>query len=377
MFDRAENKMTRRHIYLALLIFLVTIFPIISDASDVINQENGRADADGKVVWYNAKLLGVEGKGWTDTESYYDRLPVKAKETVRKPVWGLSHCSAGMQIRFATNAKHIKVRWTLTKSELALPHMPATGVSGIDLYYRDKSGNLRFSGNGRPQHVSNTASFQLPPSKEYLLYLPLYNGVKLVEFGIPEGKTLSRLLPARLLRPIVFYGTSITQGGCASRPGMATTSIVSRKLGIPVINLGFSGNGQMEQELADLLCDLDPAVYVLDTIWNMSPEMVSKRVEPFIKKLRKARPVTPILLVEDSSIKNLPTPKGDILREIHAKLTAAGDVNLYLLSNIGMLGEDGEATVDGCHFSDLGMFRQASTFTKHLELIFKKQTAAQ
>ena len=287
--------MIRQPVCLALLICLVATFPIITFASDVINQEDGKVDADGKIVWYDAKLLGVEGKGWIDTESYYDRLPLKAKETVRKPVWALSHCSAGMQIHFATNAKKLMVRWTLTSKSLAMLHMPATGVSGIDLYYRDKNGNLRFSGNGRPKGVSNTASFNLPPSDEYVLYLPLYNGVKLVEFGIPKGKTLSKLLPPALSCSVVFYGTSITQGGCASRPGLATTSIVSRELGVPVINLGFSGNGRMEQEIADLLCDLDPAVYVLDTLWNMNSKMVSERVEPFIKKLRQTRSTTPIL----------------------------------------------------------------------------------
>lgn len=365
--------MTRYLIFLKLLICLAAAFPITSYSSDAIDQKNGRADADGQTVWFDAKLLGVEGKGWIDTESYYDRLPLKAKKSVTKPVWDLSHCSAGMQIRFATDAKKLQVRWTLTKKDLAMPHMPATGVSGVDLYYRDRSGNFRFSGNGRPKQVSNTASFQLLPSKEYLLYLPLYNGVNRIEFGIPKGKRLSKVLPTALSHSVVFYGTSITQGGCASRPGMATTSIVSRKLGVPVINLGFSGNGRMEQELADLLCDLDPAVYVLDTMWNMTPKMVSERVEPFIKKLRQARPVTPILLVEDSSIKDLPTPKGDILRNIHAKLTAEGDANLYFLSNAGMLGEDGEATVDGCHFNDLGMSRQAIAFSKFLEPILKKQ----
>jgi hypothetical protein len=364
--------MIRHPICLVLLICLAATFPIITYASDVINKEDGKVDSAG-VVRYDAKLLGVEGKGWMDSESYYDRLPLKAKGMVRKPVWELSHCSAGMQIRFATDAETLQVRWIVTKEDLAMPHMPATGVSGIDLYYRDENGKLRFSGNGRPKEVSNMASFILPPSEEYILYLPLYNGVKFIEFGIPVGKTLSKLSPLELSRSIVFYGTSITQGGCASRPGMATTSIVSRELGVPVINLGFSGNGRMEQEIADLLCDLDPAAYVLDTMWNMKPEMVSERVEPFVKKLRQARPTTPILLVEDSSIDNLPTLKGNILREIYARLTKEGDMNLYFLSNTGMIGEDREATVDGVHFTDLGMLRQATVFIKCVEAILKKQ----
>jgi len=171
---------------------------------------------------------------------------------------------------------------------------------------------------------------------------------------------------------VVFYGTSITQGGCASRPGICATSIVGRELGVNVINLGFSGNGHMEPEIAELLCDLNPAAFVLDPLWNMTPEMVSERFEPFIKKLREARPDTPIFLVEDSSIKNRPTTNGKILRKIYAELAAAGDRNLYFIPNTGMLGEDGEATVDGCHLTDLGMVRQAEVFIKHLRSVLQK-----
>ena len=170
----------------------------------------------------------------------------------------------------------------------ALPHMPATGVSGVDLYAKDKGGRWEFVGNGRPAAATNTASFAVPPGEQYLLYLPLYNGVKSVEIGIPKGRKIAAASPRQHRKPIVIYGTSITQGGCASRPGMAWTSIVGRRLDTPVINLGFSGSGKMEPAMADLLAELDPSVYVLDCIWNMSPEQVSERVVPFVEKLRSA-----------------------------------------------------------------------------------------
>lgn len=356
-----------------LLVLLVAALFKSSHASELISREKGRVDAGGNRVWYDAKLFGIEGKGWLDTESDYDRLPLKAKDRVRKPVWELGQCSSGMQIRFATTARDLHVRWKLTKNVLAMPHMPATGVSGIDLYYKDQKGHFRFHGNGRPTEITNTASFQLPDSEEYLLYLPLYNGVNLVEFGIPTGERLSKFSPPSMSRSIVFYGTSITQGGCASRPGMATSSIVSRALNVQAINLGFSGNGKMEPEIADLLSDLNPAIYILDCMWNMEPEMVSDRVEPFIKKLRQTRPLTPILLVEGSDMNNLPTSKGEILRAIYEKISLEGDVNLHYLSNSGMLGLDGEGTVDSVHFNDLGMIRQAALFIKCLKPILEEQ----
>ena len=365
--------MIRQGIHIALLICFASAFPISTYSSDSINQDFGVLDTDGKTVWYNGMLLGVEGKGWIDTEFYYDRLPLKAKDIVRRPVWYLSHCTAGMQIRFATDAKKLQVRWTVTKKALAMPHMPATGVSGIDLYARDKTGTFRFCANGRPKGVSNKASFTLPTSKEYVLYLPLYNGVELLEIGVPKDRSLSKLPCPSPSHSIVFYGTSITQGACASRPGMAATSIISRGLGAPVINLGFSGHGEMEKEMAELLSELDPAIYVLDCLWNMSPQEVSERVEPFIIRLRESRPTTPIILAEDSNFRGLPSEKGDILRKIFAKLSKQGDKNLYILPNKGMLGEDSDGTVDGCHPNDLGMARQAAVFMTCLEPILKKQ----
>jgi len=358
------------------LLCLWAILHINAYPSAALDPADGTLDANGKIVWYNAELLGVEGKGWTDTESYYDRLPLKAKGVVREPVWNLSHDSAGMSVSFKTGSDTLYVRWDLTETEnLAMPHMPATGVSGIDLYARDNTGKLKFCANGRPKEGSNQATFVLPPSEEFVLYLPLYNGLKQLQIGIPQNKILSKLPPASPNQSIVFYGTSITQGGCASRPGMAATTIVGRVLDAPVINLGFSGNGRMEAEMAELLSELDPAVYVLDCLWNMSYEMVSERLEPFVNKLRESRPDTPILLVEDSSVKNVPTPKGDILRQIYAQLQAQGVQGLYLLPNTDMLGEDSDGTVDGCHPNDLGMARQAAVFVKCLGPILKQQAS--
>jgi len=341
-----------------------------------IESKNAQQDANDGTLWYDCKLLQIDGKGWVDTESFYDRLPEKARKTAPTNVWILSHNSAGICVRFKTDAASVKVRWKLLNKNLALPHMPATGVSGVDLYARDKSGRWCFVKNGRPIAVSNVASFNLTSAEEYMLYLPLYNGVKSVEIGLDKKSTVSKPA-ASTSKPIVFYGTSITQGACASRPGMAATAIVGRRLDIPVINLGFSGSAKMEPEMADLLSELDPAVYVIDCLWNMNnldPNEVSQRAGPLVRKLRTAHPDTPILLVEDSNFKNItPTPKGYILRSIYEKLKKQDIKNLYFLSNESMLGKDGEGTVDGCHPNDLGMMRQADVFIKALLPILQRQ----
>ena len=351
---------------------LASLCVAICAASNAVCAEKvakAKANSDSQTVWRDCKDIGVEGKGWTDTLSYYDRLPGKAQGKVPEKVWVVSHCSTGLCVRFTTDAKSIHVHWTLRCSDLAMPHMPATGVSGLDFYAKDTQGQWRFVGNGRPLAVSNTAEFEVPPGEQYLLYLPLYNDVKSVEIGIPKGRTISAynaVLP-NPRKPVVFYGTSITQGGCASRPGMAFTAIIGRRLEIPIINLGFTGSGKMEPEMADLLAELDPSVYVLDCLWNMTPQEVVERIEPFVKRLRQAHPNTPILLAEDSSFRNVsPTEKGRILRTAFEKLKAEGVKNLHFLSSQGMLGTDSEGTVDGCHPNDLGMMRLADAFAKAL-----------
>ena len=330
---------------------------------------------DSAIVWHDCKDIGVEGKGWTGTGAPYARLPAKAEGRIPKQDWQLGHHSAGLCVRFLTDAPSLQFRWTVVESDLAMAHMPATGVSGLDLYAKDKAGRWQFVHNCRPYSVSNTSTCTLPPSEEFLLYLPLYNGVKSVEIGVAKGRTLAKPETAAINRrkSIVFYGTSITQGGCASRPGMAFPAIVGRRLDATIINLGFSGSGRMEPEWADLLAQLDPTVYVLDTLGNMSVEQVSERVGPFVKRLRRARPNTPILLVEDASLKAIsPTDKGRALRAAFEKLTSEGVEDLHFLSNQGMLGDDGEGTVDGIHPNDLGMMRHADVFTKALRPLLQE-----
>jgi hypothetical protein len=347
----------------------ICVAPSLVWTAGAVSQETATSP-DAKTVWHDCRQIGVEGKGWTDTQSFYDRLPMRAQGKLPDHDWSMSHYSTGMVVHFTTNAPSIQVRWTLVYSNLAMPHMPATGVSGVDLYARQKTGLWRFVGNGRPTGPSNAATFASLPGQEHMLYLPLYNGVKSVEIGVPPQYTISRnnKSTSAYRKPIVFYGQSITQGGCASRPGMAWTAIVGRRLDVPIINLGFSGSGKMEPGWADLLADLDPAVYVLNCLENMKPEQVSERLELFVRRLRQARPTTAILILEDVSIGNVcPTEKGKIARAICAKLTAEGVADLHFLSNEEMLGDDGEGTVDGSHPNDLGMMRYATAIAKELK----------
>lgn len=322
------------------------------------------------IRWRDAADLTVEGRGWNDTASFYHRLPARAKEIVIPSVWDLSTNSAGIVVRFVTDSPEIHARWTLAGGSLAMNHMPATGVSGLDLYVRHK-GRWRFVAVGRPNAQENEAALitGMPAGKrEYALYLPLYNGVSAVEVGVAEGRSLEAA-PPRTARPVVFYGTSITQGGCASRPGMAYPAIIGRDLDIPTVNLGFSGNGRGEPEVSDLLAELDASVFVIDAMPNMAPDTVDERIRYMLNALRAKHPNTPVIIVEHpvfTSAFNLERGAkssaawNDVLMKIYRDNRAAWDGRLFYVKGDRLFGTDGESTVDGIHPTDVGFQRMAA-----------------
>ncbi len=325
-----------------------------------------------EVVFTDVADWPIEGRAFADRKAPYDRLPARAEGVVRKEVWELSRHSAGMFVRFRTAGAELHVRYRLANARLAMPHMPATGVSGVDLYGHDGAG-WRWIEVSRPAGQDVVAKlFAGAPAtgpRAFGLYLPLYNAVEKLEIGVPAGVALEPL-PARPpeQRPIVCYGTSILHGASASRPGMAWGAIVGRRLDREVINLGFSGNGRMEPEVGRFLVELDPAVFVVDCLPNMTPAMVAERTQPLVRQLRERRPSTPILLVEDRTWANAwfhgkrqqeHEERRRALRDAVAALQRDGVPGLHLLAGEGLLGADGDGTTDGSHPNDLGMLRQA------------------
>ncbi len=325
--------------------------------------------------WTDANDLLVEGRAFEQRKAPWDRLPARAESLVRPPVWGNSRHSAGIAIRFLSDSPFIDVRWKLTSDRLETRHMPATGVSGVDLYVRTElpgNSGWRWVGNGRPSAVENQkrlASRLEPVIREWMLYLPLYNGVESIEIGTAEGAFVG---PAEMRDgPVVFYGTSITHGACASRPGMAHVAILGRRLDVPVVNLGFSGSGTLDMEVADLMSEIDASVYVIDCLPNLNGSQVAERAAPFVRRLRSLRPGVPIILVEDRTYADAPfnAGKANRNRENRAALKAARDTlaaegfdRIFYIEGAGLLGDDGEATVDSSHPTDLGFMRHADVF---------------
>lgn len=324
--------------------------------------------------WHDVTQWGVEGREWTGQERarYFDRLPLAAEKTVTPAVWKLSRDSAGMMVRFKTDASALHVHVKLAKETLALPHMPATGVSGVDFYARDDSGKWRWVMVTKP----STQEMRVEVIKglatglrEYAAYLPLYNGVDILEIGVPKGAKFEGLAPRQ--KPVVFYGTSITHGACASRPGMVHTGILGRRLDRAVVNLGFSGNGRMDAAVGDYLTQIDASVYVIDCLPNMQPADVAAKCAPLVHQLRSVKATTPIILVEDRRFTNdwITPAKAKFHDSNHAALKAAFDAliaegikNLHYIGGDALYGTDSEGATDASHANDLGFMRQADIF---------------
>jgi len=375
---------------LFLLAFLATRFIVIAQDNDAIS-------------WWNPALNEqdvIEGKGWPkQTSEDYNRLPDYAKGKVPNDVWGNSTHSAGMMIRFRSNASEIRVRYQVSdRNNYGMEHMPATGKSGVDLYAINSDGDELWCKALRAFRDTITYSYvDLNPNdhhhkygREYRLYLPLYNHVQWLEIGVNDS-TYFDPLPVRKERPIVVYGTSIAHGACASRPGMAWTTILSRNLDRPLINLGFSGSGRLEEPVVALIAELDPKIFIIDCLPNLpvnawernnitNGDQVKERILRSVKQLRSVHPETPILLSEHAGyteeyVSDIRRSHFSIVNEIQKEafyqLKKDGYQDLYYLSKeeIGLTKDD---MVDGTHPTDLGMYHYAIAYEKKLREILKE-----
>lgn len=340
------------------------------------------ASAD-SLKFVNAETLPLIGKGFDDTQNRYERLPARLQSLTRPPVWNLSKNCSGMAIRFRTNSPVIAARWELT-GDVVMNHFTPTGIKGLDLYCM-KDGKWQFVNSGRPTGKTTTATIisnMAGSEMEYMLYLPLYDGLKNLEIGVQADAMIDapKLDSPRRGTPVIFYGTSITQGGCATRAGMAYPNILSRKLDKEIINLGFSGNGQLDLEVAEAMSTINASVFVIDCIPNVTVAQMNEKYVRFLEIIREKHPKTPILLVEsvlfthmnfDRSADSIVKEKNALLKKIYEGQKAKGDKNIYYQKADNLIGHDQEATVDGIHLTDLGFVRLADEIYPAIRKLIK------
>lgn len=334
-----------------------------------------------ELVYVDASELTLINKGFDNTELDYSRLPLDLKDRTREAVWSLGLNSAGLAVRFSSNAHALGARWTLLNN-FHMNHMAATGIRGIDLYTLE--GNTwKFIGTAQPngKESSNVFVRNMDGSdREYLAYLPLYDGVTKVEFGADSGAVIAPPKKKHLLsaeKPYLFYGTSITQGGCVSRPGMAYPSIIGRRTQKQIVNLGFSGNARMDQSMAEAIVRVDAECYVIDCLPNCTAQIIRDSAYNFITYLCKERPETPLYMVEnvtypyttvDVKSMNDLIEKNNLWKDLYYQLLDEGYNNLKYISTDGQIGFDNEGTVDGSHMTDLGTYRMSNYLMEKMGL---------
>jgi len=336
-------------------------------------------DTDG-VKWIDGKYLPIEGR-WNldETKNYYSRLPDTLTTNVNDGVRGMRTHTSAMQFRFSTDSKFLIVRMKPLDGWHAMPHMTEVGTSGWDVYRYDvEAKEWRFvASNHGHREVAGRDGWRQKrvawkPGDACLVNLPLYNGVAGFELGIESSAKIESLGPraSGVVKPVVIYGTSITHGGCSSRPGLGWVNILGREIDVPVLGLGFSGSGVMEYELSDVLSRVDASCYVLDCLWNMSLKekdrpgrSVEGNYEKFIRNLRAKRPGVPIVMAEHCNVYgNAKNDSDRYIQKLYEKFVAEGWKNLVYLPNDEMYTGDYEGTVDGVHPNDLGMESVARAF---------------
>lgn len=335
----------------------------------------------GQYKWHNpfdCEYPVTQNQGWQEELSKtYLRLPERAQNNIRTEVWNLSRNSAGLAIHFYSNAPEIQIRYKV-KGWLSMPHMPATGVSGVDMYRIDKDGNADFCA-GQFSFADtirytfrNLTTQNLKKGDEYRIFLPLYNETEWLEIGVGDEYELT-FIPSSLEKPIVLYGTSIAHGACASRPGMAWGNILNRKLEYPLINLGFSGNGRLEKEVLDLISEIDARLYIIDCLPNLGDknhDELKQLITNAVKQLRTTS-TSPILLVEHIGYSNYHTDStreeykrcNKASQDAYATLLSEGMPELYYIT-CDELAIPKDGWVDHIHPSDLGMQAQADAIEK-------------
>ncbi len=327
------------------------------------------------VKWIDGKFLPLEGRAFDKVHFWYDRLPSTMTTNVNWGVHEGKHDSSGMKFRFVTDSPFLHIKWKPYRGGLSMDHMPSTGVSGVDVYRWDEArGRWMFAHMGRINNANGAScTVGWKPGTPCLINLPLYNGIRSFELGIaPKATIQPYAYKGGTSKPVVFYGTSITQGGCCSRPGLAFVNMVGRDLDVPIVGLGFSGSGVMEFEMSEHLAAIDASCYVLDCLWNMGMKKgpdnrrgcnVDENYEPFIRNLRAKRPNVPIVMAERCDVWcNKPNDQDVFIRALYDKLIAEGWKNLVYLPKDKMYSGDLEGTVDGCHPNDLGMRTLADAF---------------
>ncbi|MBR7118948.1 MAG: hypothetical protein IKC77_01975 [Lentisphaeria bacterium] len=326
-------------------------------------------------IYYNVKNAPFSLEGlpfYAENSGAYYRLPLTITENeVNKGAIELGWHTSGVHVRFRSDSPEIMLRAKLHKS-CDSNHMPRTGSAGFDSYFKAPGKKMLYNATVKPDPgtvdicqlcgVNDTGKVC-----DWIINLPLYGGVTELEIGIKENFRLLAPKAHKVEKPILFYGSSITQGGCASRPGNNYTAMLCRAVDAPEINWGFSGSGRGEPGIAELISNLDLAAFVMDYDHNApNTEHLQNTHEQFFRIVRSKNPELPIILVSRCDFHNIRQAqvennylRRDIIYKTYTNAVESGDKNVWFVDGEKLFGSDlyDSCTVDGVHPNDLGFYR--------------------
>lgn len=341
---------------------------MVIDPNMVVPTELNKPD----IKFYDVREapFGVYGVYYED--GMFRRLPEAVAETVNPGVLRLHANAAGGRVRFRTDSPYIAVSVRLGKVNL-YGHMSTLGSAGMDLYLESQKRCIK---SYRPPrdvsgHYESVIDISLQGVQDYTIDLPTYAEVISLHIGLAEGAQLLPPKPFPCDKKVVFYGSSITQGACASRPGNIYENMVARRLGFDYLNLGFSGNARGEDEIAHYIAGLPMDVFVYDYDHNAPDvEHLAKTHEKMFKIIRQAHPDIPIILMSRPKYRRIENNvrRMNVIRATYENARAAGDKKVWMLTGpqlMALCGEDG--LVDGCHPNDLGFASMAKVLGDLME----------
>lgn len=335
------------------------------------------------IIWLDVKKAPfvIYGIQYDEVRGRYVRMPQETAEQVSEGVAALNFNTAGGRVRFQTDSEFIGIRAVMENSGL-MPHIPLTGQSGFDLYQKKEGADKEqyyqtfVPPMGMKTGYSSAARTD-GALAEYTINFPLYDGVKELYVALKKDAVILAPKPYKYEKPIVYYGSSITQGGCASRPGNSYQAIISRMLNTDHINLGFSGSCRAEQPMLDYLGGLDMSIFVCDYDHNAPDAAYLKQTHlPLYRAIRAAQPDLPIVMVSSPNILDSPeffTERREIILNTCQTAWQEGDQNLYFVDGAELFaGENWDAcTVDKTHPNDLGFYRMAMRIGEKLRQVLK------
>lgn len=328
-------------------------------------------------AFYNIRQEPFKIYGVFFDEGCFRRLPKTVAESVSGSVAHLACNTAGGRVRFRTDSPYVSVSakmWAVGK----MAHFPLTGSAGFDIYSDNGEGEV-FEGTFIPPwdiEGGYEARVDLGErrSRDITVNFPLYSGVNEVSIGIDKDCGISAAADRyRFDKPIVFYGSSITQGGVASRPGNAYTAITSRRLCCDHINLGFSGSARGESEIAEYIAGLDMKAFVYDYDHNApNADHLAATHKPMFDRIREKNPDLPIVMMSTTTMDKIIKERDrrrEIILDTYNSALAAGDKNVYFIDGSEIFKTDDGSTVEGCHPTDGGFLHMADALTPILKKI--------